>query len=147
MGSVVPLPPGLPGAESASFLGRGIAWPMGVDHTGAIAMSGGFEDIERSVRIILSTSPGERLMRPQFGCRVWDLVFEPVNETFIGLMGEAVLDALVQWEPRIVVDEVLVLPDDDEAGLVRVLVRYRVRTTNDARNLVFPFYVIPKEAD
>jgi hypothetical protein len=61
-----------------SFIGRGLAWPMGVDHTGALRMTGGAEDLDRSMRVVLATAPGERVMRPQFGSRIWDLLFEPV---------------------------------------------------------------------
>lgn len=140
-----------PGASEPSgvpsFVGRGISWPMGVDHTGAIALSDGPADVERSMRIVLSTAPGERVMRPQFGCRVWELMFEPVNSNTRGLMAEAVRDALAQWEPRITVEDVEVVPDEADASLVRIVVRYTLRTTNDERNLVHPFYVIPREQE
>jgi phage baseplate assembly protein W len=133
--------------EGPSFIGRGIAWPMGVDHTGALALSSGAEDIDRSLRIVLATAPGERVMRPQFGCRIWDMMFEPVTENLMGAMSEAVLDAVAQWEPRIELHDVQVHADDDDASLVRIVLRYRVKTTNDERNLVHPFYVIPREED
>ncbi|MDQ1713578.1 MAG: uncharacterized protein QOE45_3028 [Frankiaceae bacterium] len=140
--------PGLPApASDPSFIGRGISWPMGVDHTGALALTSGAGDIDRSLRIVLATAPGERVMRPQFGCRIWEMMFEPVTENLLGAMGEAVLDAVAQWEPRIEVNDVNVLADDDDASLVRILLRYTVKTTNDERNLVYPFYVIPREED
>lgn len=130
---------------SVSFIGRGLAWPMGVDHTGAIRLTSGAEDLDRSIRLVLATAPGERVMRPQFGCRIWELMFEPVTSNMLGLMAQAVRDALAQWEPRVDCDEVVVTPDDDDASLVRIAVRYTVRATNDRRNLVYPFYVIPRE--
>lgn len=133
--------------DGPSFIGRGFSWPMGVDHTGSIAMAGGVADIDRSLRIILSTAPGERVMRPQFGCRIWDLMFEPVTESLMGIMSEAVLDAVAQWEPRIEIQDIAVRADDDDSSLVRILLSYRVKTTNDQRNLVHPFYVIPREED
>jgi phage baseplate assembly protein W len=138
----LPLPDGPP-----SFVGRGLSWPMGVDHTGSLALTSGPDDIDRSLRIVLATAPGERVMRPQFGCRIWDLMFEPVTDSLLHLMSEAVLDAVAQWEPRIEMVETVVRPDADDASLVRILLRYRVKTTNDERNLVYPFYVIPQEAD
>lgn len=128
-----------------SFVGRGISWPMGVDHTGAIALTDGPEDLDRSIRIVLATAPGERVMRPQFGCRIWELLFEPVTANLLGLMAQAVRDALAQWEPRVHVEDVAVVPDADDASMVRIHVAYRVRATNDRRNLVYPFYVIPRE--
>jgi hypothetical protein len=84
-------------------------------------------------------------MRPQFGCRIWELLFEPVNANTLGLMAQAVREAVAQWEPRVELEDVRVRPDDREHALVRIEVSYRVRTTNDRRNLVFPFYVIPRE--
>ncbi|UJP41049.1 GPW/gp25 family protein [Cellulomonas palmilytica] len=130
---------------SPDFVGRGFAWPLHVDHTGSIALTAPGGDLEDSIRVVLLTAPGERLMRPQFGCRIWDLLFEPITANLLGLISQAVRDALAQWEPRIVVDDVTPLQDDAEAGLVRVRIDYRVRATNDRRNLVFPFYVIPRE--
>lgn len=136
-----------PGQPDSSFIGRGFGWPLGVDHTGAIALSDGVADLDSSIELVLMTAPGERLMRPQFGCRIWDLLFEPVTGNLLGLIAEAVRDALAQWEPRIVVDEVKPEPDPDNHALVRIQVSYRVRSTNDRRNLVYPFYVIPHDAE
>lgn len=129
----------------AGVIGRGFTFPMGVDHTGSIAMTSGAGDLDRSIRVVLATAPGERLMRPDFGCRIWDLLFEPINGNTLGLMAFAVREAISQWEPRVEVDDVDVTPDPTEAGAVRIAIDYRVRTTNDRRNLVYPFYVIPRE--
>jgi phage baseplate assembly protein W len=133
------------GAPVASFVGRGFAFPMGVDHTGSIRLTRGAEDLDASIRVVLSTAPGERLMRPEFGCRIWDLLFEPVNFNTLGLMEQAVRDALAQWEPRVEVTGVECTPDVREPYLVQISVSYRVRDTNDRRNLVYPFYMIPRE--
>jgi uncharacterized protein len=130
-----------------SFIGRGLTWPMGVDHTGALRLTEGAQDLDRSIRVVLATAPGERVMRPQFGCRIWEMLFEPVTPGLLGEMAQAVKDALAQWEPRVTVDEVDVLPDGQDASLVQIDVTYRVRATNDRRNLVYPFYVIPREED
>jgi hypothetical protein len=118
---------------------------MGVDHTGSISMTSGPEDLDRSIRVVLATAPGERLMRKDFGCRIWELLFEPVNANTLGLMAQAVREAVAQWEPRVELENVTVAPDAAEAAMVRISITYRVRTTNDRRNLVFPFYVIPRE--
>ena len=133
--------------NEASYLGRGVRFPMAIDHTGAIALTSGVDSIETAMRMILSTAPGERPMRPDFGCAIWDLLFEPINTNTVGLMAEATIEALSRWEPRIEVDDVDVEPDDAIPGAVRIAVAYTVRTTNDRRNLVFPFYVIPGEGD
>lgn len=130
-----------------SFVGRGFGWPLSVDHTGSIALTSGADDIERSLRIVLATAPGERVMRPRFGCRIWDMVFEPVTESLFGAIAEAVRDSVAQWEPRVEVTGVEVTGDPDDAALVLIVVRYAVKTTNDERNLVYPFYVIPRGAE
>ena len=130
--------------SAADFVGRGFAWPLGVDHTGAIALTAPGGDIEDAIRVVLLTAPGERLMRPQFGCRIWDLMFEPVTPNLLGLISQAVRDALAQWEPRIEVDDVRPTQDGDDSGLVHIQITYRVKSTNDRRNLVYPFYVIPR---
>jgi uncharacterized protein len=131
----------------ASFIGQGFSWPMGVDHTGSIKLTDGADVLERAMRIVLLTAPGERLMRPQFGCRIWDLLFEPITPNLLGLLAEAVRDALAQWEPRVEVEEVVPRPDGNDGGLVHIQVIYRIRATNDRRNLVYPFYVIPHDSE
>ncbi len=132
-------------ADVASFVGRGLDFPMGVDASGGIALVGGTGSIERSMRMILGTAPGERVMRPNFGCAIWDLLFEPMNTNTFGLMAEAAREALSRWEPRIEVESVEVEPDPLHDGRTAISIDYVVRATNDARNLVFPFYVIPGE--
>jgi uncharacterized protein len=131
-------------SDPADFIGRGIAFPLRVDQSGSIATSTGVEDIESSMRMILTTAPGERLMRPEFGCRIWELLFEPINANTLGLMGEAVRESLARWEPRATVTDIRLDPSHD-SGQVLINVDYTVRTTNDRRNLVYPFYVIPRE--
>lgn len=134
-----------PAVIDPSFIGRGISWPMGVDHTGALRLTNGAQDLDRSIRIVLVTAPGERVMRPQFGCRIWEMLFEPVTANLLGLMAQAVREAVAQWEPRVEVEEVDVVADPADSSLVRIHIGYRVRSTNDRRNLVHPFYVIPHE--
>jgi uncharacterized protein len=133
--------------DSSTFIGRGIAFPMRVDHTGAIAMVTGPEDIDRSILVVLATAKGERLMRPHFGCAIWDQLFEPINPNTLGAMAEAVRDALGQWEPRITVEDVAATPSDEHDGRVDIAITYQIRATNDRRNLVYPFYVIPREGE
>lgn len=134
-------------ADTNTFIGRGFAFPMRVDSTGSIAMVSGPEDVDRSIVMILSTAKGERLMRPQFGCTIWDQVFDPINANTLGQMAQAVRESLSQWEPRVQVEEVVASPDLDADGKVAIAITYRIKATNDRRNLVYPFYVIPREGE
>lgn len=132
---------------SSDFIGRGIMFPMRIDQSGSIAMTSGAADLDSAIRMVLATAPGERLMRPRFGCAIWDLLFEPINANTMGLMSVAVREALGQWEPRIDVIDVVVVPDATTDGRVHIEIDYEVKATNDRRNLVYPFYVIPREED
>ena len=134
-------------SDAANFIGRGISFPMRVDQSGALALTPAGTDINGSLRMILMTATGERLMRPEFGCRIWDLLFEPINANTIGLMGEAVRDAVSQWEPRVTLENVIIEPDPVDSARVTINLVYRIRATNDRRNLVYPFYVIPQESE
>jgi hypothetical protein len=127
------------------FLGRGWRFPVGVDSRGGIAMTEGVEDIERAMRVILETAPGERVMRPEFGCGLHEVVFAPNSPSTAGLIDYHVREALGRWEPRVEVLEVTVAPDERRSAVLLITVRYRVRATNDERNLVYPFYRIPEE--
>lgn len=130
-----------------AFVGRGVAFPFQADAGGAVMLRGGGAVVEQSIRLILSTRPGERPMRPEFGCSVHDLAFSPAaSPRTVGAVTRAVQDALLRWEPRIEVESVTAIPDVHEPALLRVEVVYRIKATNDARNLVFPFYTIPPEA-
>jgi phage baseplate assembly protein W len=134
-------------SDVADFLGRGISFPMRVDQSGSIAFSSSTASIDSAIRMVLLTAPGERVMRPQFGCRIWDLLFEPINANTLGLMAEAVRDAIGQWEPRAELEDVVVEPDPAQPARVLINIKYRVKATNDRRNLVYPFYVIPREVE
>lgn len=134
-----------PGRTADDFIGAGIRFPMAVDHTGQIAWATGPDALDRSIRVILGTAKGERAMRPGFGCAIWDLLFAPVTANTLGLMAQATRDAISQWEPRAALEDVAVTPDPAEPALVLIEVSYRVKATNDRRNLVYPFYTIPEE--
>ncbi len=132
---------------AARFIGAGWAFPVRTDPTGSIALVTREREIEEAIRLVLGTVPGERPMRPEFGCRIHDLVFGPANATTAGEIAYEVRAALARWEPRIEVVDVRVGFDRADAGTVYVDLRYTVRGTNDPRNLVFPFYVIPEHAE
>src|SRR5512139_1775401 len=126
------------------LIGRGWGFAVGTDATGGIRTSAGQTEIEESIAIIIGTSPGERVMRPTFGCRIHDLVFAPNNAETLGLARRYVEEALGMWEPRIEVVSVSVASDAAEAdrGRLNILLTYKVRGTKDARSLVYPFYLI-----
>src|SRR5262245_22672275 len=128
------------------FLGKGWKFPVQVDGSGRIAFSQFEEDIREAVRIILLTSKGERVMRPEFGAGLHDFVFETMSATNIGAIQSAIQDALIEWEPRIELLSVKVEPDRGEIGKLLIDIDYRVRANNTQFNLVFPFYVSQGQA-
>lgn len=129
------------------LVGRGWSFPVGVGGHGGIALSADGVDIDEAIRIIVGTSPGERAMRPDFGCRIHELVFDPPTGETLGLAKLYVEEALGWWEPRIEVREVAATMDplDHESGRLLIAISYTVRTTKDERSLVYPFYLIERE--
>lgn len=127
------------------IIGSGLAFPLQVDRRGGIALARDEQDIEQAIQLILGTAPGERPMRPEFGCGVHDFVFDSIDANTIGNMEQAIRDALIRWEPRIEVMAVRFDASDSSAGLLTIDIVYKVRATNTERNLVYPFYVIPAE--
>lgn len=125
------------------FVGAGWSFPLRTDATGGIGLSRDQQRIEESIRLILATSPGERPMRPDFGCSVHDYVFAPLDSSTAGDIARVVRIALDRWEPRIDVEDIRVDFVDAAAGILHIDIRYTISGTNDPRNLVFPFYVIP----
>lgn len=129
------------------FIGAGWAFPVATDATGGVALVTRELEIEQAIRIILSTSPGERPMRPEFGCPISDHVFGAVNAGTAGMLAYEVRRSLERWEPRVDVADVRIGYDRAQPSVVYIDVRYVIRATNDPRNLVFPFYTIPAEPD
>jgi phage baseplate assembly protein W len=129
----------------SDLIGSGLAFPLCADQRGALALTQGVEDIEQAIALILGTAPGERPMRPEFGCAVHDFVFDTVDAAIVGKIQTAVHEALERWEPRVEVLALDVEPSDADAGKLLVGISYRVRTTSSLHNLVYPFYVIPAE--
>jgi phage baseplate assembly protein W len=124
----------------ADFLGKGWGFPVQLDDTHRIAVSRGEESIREAIWIILATAPGERVMRPDFGCGLHHLVFAVNEAATLGQVQKDVREALVRWEPRIEVLDV----DTEVKGRGEVLlinIHYRVRSTNNFFNLVYPFYL------
>jgi phage baseplate assembly protein W len=131
---------------TAPFIGAGWAFPVRTDPTGSIALVTAQREVEEAIRLVLGTAPGERPMRPEFGCRIHDLVFGPANASTAGAIAYEVRSALERWEPRIDVVDVRVGFNSADAGIVYVDLDYALRGANDPRNLVFPFYVIPEHS-
>ena len=130
---------------SDEFIGRGWAFPLRTDATGGIALVMREREIEEAIRLVLGTAPGERPMRPEFGCGVHDFVFDSIDANTIGNMEQAIREALLRWEPRIDVTDVKFDASEAVNGLLTINIEYKVRATNTDRNLVYPFYVIPAE--
>jgi phage baseplate assembly protein W len=127
--------------EQKAWLGRGWAFPVRIDPvTGGIAVSEYEADIRESIQIILRTSRGERVMRPDFGCGIHDLVFAVVDVATLTRVETSVREAMAKFEARIEVLNVFVDPRDAAEGQLTISLDYRVRRTNQIGNLVFPFY-------
>ncbi len=127
--------------ERKAFLGRGWAMPVDIDpRTGLVASVAYEDDIRQSILIILETVPGERVMRPNFGCAIHEMVFESMDSTTLQRIRSVVEEALRRCEARV---DVLGVDVDESAtaeGKLLVEIEYRVRKTNQLGNLVFPFY-------
>jgi phage baseplate assembly protein W len=123
------------------FEGRGWQFPIGVDDAGAIVEAREEDKVRQSIEIILRTAPGERVMRPDFGCGIHDLVFDTVSGAMIGRVASVVAGALATWEPRIDVLSVHPQPDTEDRTRLLIEINYRLRSSNSRFNLVFPFYV------
>lgn len=123
------------------FLGVGWAFPIATDAEDHIQLAQLEESVRQSIFLIIGTAKGERLMHPTFGCGIHELVFAPNDTTTAALISYEVREALVDWEPRIQVLEVQVTQDRTEAQKLLVYLQYRVRSTNNVFNLVYPFYL------
>jgi uncharacterized protein len=130
---------------SDEIIGRGWSFPPRLDHRGRIATVGGEQEIEEAIRIILTTVPGQRVMRPEFGCRLQEIVFAPNNGQTAAMAERFVRQALARWEPRIQVEEVRAEPDPVDRALLLIRLRYTIKSSHASRSLVYPFYLIPEE--
>ena len=128
--------------QPKSFLGRGWAFPVRVDDKVATIRLAEYEgDVRQSIRIILSTSKGERVMRPDFGCGIHDLVFEIINTTTMAEIEDCIRLDLVAFEPRIDVINVSTISAAGLDGQLRISIDYLIRGTNNQFNFVYPFYI------
>ena len=125
----------------SKFLGRGWKYPVEIDRMGGVAPADADDLIIQAIVIILGTAPGERVMRPGFGCELHELLYAPNTLATAGLARHYVEEALAKWEPRIKDVEVESAPSHEEPNRLDVSIRFRVRSTNVSRNLVYPFYL------
>ena len=123
-----------------AYLGQGFAFPLGINQQGSLALSAEGQSIRESIWLSLLTEPGERLYRPDFGCRLSELAFAPINTETLMLMRIWVQEALEQWEPRIDLEEVLARPNLNQ-GIVYIVINYRLKTRYERQSLVYPFYL------
>lgn len=130
----------IPNNRNRDYLGTGLSFPFKVSQQGLIQLSSSELNIEESIRIILRTEPGERVYRPDFGCRLSELTFSPLNTQTMMTIRLYVQEALQRWEPRI--DKIQVTVDPDPVrGRVDITVNYQIKNTYDSKSLVYPFYL------
>ena len=125
--------------KTTSFLGTGVAFPFSINRYSEVAKSSFEDSVEESIKIILSTKPGERIMRPDFGCRIHELMFAPNTTDTHNLAIYYVIDALKKWENRILIQDVTVDKISDSG--ININISYQIRDTNSFYNLVYPFYL------
>lgn len=126
------------------FIGSRLAFPFQLGDRNQIALVSGDLALRQSIYTIVYTVPGERVMRPDFGCEIHSLVFDPVNNETAAVAERYVRDALLRWEPRINVQDVKVSPGDTELGEMWIEVTYQIKGQYDPRSLVFPYYLVPR---
>ena len=124
-----------------TFLGSGWAFPIRPGPNGQLQLTDPDDGIRNSIFLILSTAPGERVMRPDFGCGIYDLVFQANTAALRGLVQAQVQSALVTWEPRIDVLDVVAATNPKATNQLLIQIDYRIRANNTVFNLVYPFYL------
>jgi phage baseplate assembly protein W len=128
--------------HNRSFLGTGWDFPPRFNKaTAGVAMTSDQKDIERSLEILLSTRLGERIMRPDFGCDLTDMIFEPLSASVKAYIKDLVEKAILLHEPRILLKKVELEADKEQLGLINILVEYVISSTNSRKNYVYPFYL------
>lgn len=127
--------------NQVSFLGTGWSFPPAFNaDLNSVQMSSDEKDIEESLHILLSTRLGERIMVPDYGCNLEDLLFSPLNLTVKTFVSDLVKTAILYFEPRIDAEKIDISQGDELNGELLILVDYTIRATNSRKNLVFPFY-------
>ena len=127
--------------QEREFLGTGWVFPPKPDANGSLGFVSGEELVIEGIEIVLGTSPGERQMRPEFGCAIYELVGEANTVALRGLVRERVREALTLFEPRIDLLDVRVESPDEQVNRLDIHVDYRIRSNNSFFNLVYPFFL------
>jgi phage baseplate assembly protein W len=127
-----------------AYLGTGLTFPLQINVQGGLRLSWDHQDVREAIWIILRTELGERVYRPNFGCRLSELIFAPLNTRTLFLIKLYVQEALEIWEPRIEIDEITLDPDP-VVGRVDIQIDYRIKEGYEAGSLVYPFYLLPRE--
>ncbi len=127
-----------------SYVGRRIGFPIHLGDRNQLATVTDDTAIRQAIYVIVNTVPGERVMRPEFGCEIHRCIFSPANSQTASLAQRYVREALTRWEPRIELREVVVTPGNYDYGELLVEVSYVIKGSNDPRSLVFPYYLIPQ---
>ena len=130
-----------------NILGQGWAFPVNTDIHGNIALSSYEKSVEESIRIILGTTPGERVMNPDFGCKINDIIFSPNSSKTVSLAIHYIEEAIVKWEPRVILNNITGNFDADKEGLINIKIDYEIRSVNTFFNMVYPFYLERGERD
>ena len=129
----------------ADIVGRGWAFPPEIGAQGGLVLTDERSEIEQAIKIILLTAPGQRVMRPLFGCRIHELVFAPNNVHTASQARRYVQEALNMWEPRIDIVDIVAGPDPNRGNRLLIEIQYTIKATSDTRSLVFPFYMIGED--
>jgi phage baseplate assembly protein W len=129
--------------EGTTFLGRGWSFPPAFDRMSmSVNMVADLEDIQESIRVILATAPGERVMQPEFGCHIRRMVFERLDTAFINELNDIVRQALLNFEPRIKFLQATVIQENQVDGILHIEIGFSVIITNTRHNIVYPFYFL-----
>jgi len=124
-----------------SFLGTGWSFPPAFDTvSNSVQMTSDEIDIQFSLQILLSTRKGERVMQPEYGCNLDEMLFEPMSTTFKTYISQMIKRAILYYESRIDLNSVIVDDSDEINGTILLILDYTVRTTNSRFNFVYPYY-------
>lgn len=126
---------------TTSFLGTGWRFPPSFDKTaGQVRMISDEADVQNSLELLLSTRPGERVMVPDYGCNLDEMVYEAISTTFVNYMKDLIHTAILYYEPRITVHDIKISGDRETEGIILIEVDYTIKSDNSRFNFVFPFY-------
>lgn len=128
--------------DDTSFLGTGWGFPPEFTRGGAqVGMVSDAQDIQQSLEILLSTQPGERVMREDFGCDLNSVAFDEMDQSLVNAITSVISNAILYYEPRIMLNDLLVSENKDQRGALFINIDYTIRNTNSRFNMVYPFYL------